>query len=705
MTGFKHDSAGFLVGELLDVNRELLDAQGASMSVWRGIRSDVRAIARSLGVEMRTSGGRSGSNGAGPARDASGRYVRRVDAPAGRSGSSGGRGTSVGARQAGTPRTAASTAERTSTGTATAGGRSNRTRGVGAGGAASPEDVNSRDALGRFSAGQGHAGASDKGESNMTGRLTDAIGRLGDSLDGADQIDPTITALKEVRDVVSPLGRGLFSMFGRGAERKKEVWYKRLLRAITGKKAAEAGGGVAGDVQSGSFMGTMTGEMLPMLMKYALPVLTAIGGVILAGLSLLGGVKLGEFIYKWLTDSGLMSKLFDAADSIKKSFSDVADWVKGKYDGAKEVVKTAVSDFQKGSQEKTDPVKYAPPVLDQSGRNANDPRRTDRAEAVRSDGRMINDPRRLDAAPLDELPPATSMAQRAGRFAGGVKNFFKTGSSQQRAFETGGSYSAGNIGGLSDAQTRALVASTAMTESSGGKLGVVNSAGYMGRYQAGAGWLADAGLINGGAKNVTAAMRKDGFTNEYKWGESGKMTEFLKNDKNWTGNLNYQKYLSSADTQDTAFKTNSDAAYKALMADPNIKDKSPESMAGLLKARHISGLGGARTVGSSNATGPVDSNGTSARKYFDDVAKDKSGFLGAYTSGATVTAGAARIPPVVIPSATPDRIAPAPSAAVPEKLNTTKQAPIKVSMRETIGQDVGDRGIAHVVSGGLGMMP
>ena len=74
------------------------------------------------------------------------------------------------------------------------------------------------------------------------------------------------------------------------------------------------------------------------------------------------------------------------------------------------------------------------------------------------------------------------------------------------------------------------------------------------------------------------------------------------------------------------------------MANPNVTDKSPESIAGLLKARHIAGMGGALTV-AKGGSGASDSNGTSARKYYDDVAKDKNGFLSAYTGGATVAAG------------------------------------------------------------------
>ncbi|MCA7012971.1 glucosaminidase domain-containing protein [Dickeya dadantii] len=190
----------------------------------------------------------------------------------------------------------------------------------------------------------------------------------------------------------------------------------------------------------------------------------------------------------------------------------------------------------------------------------------------------------------------------------------------QRALATGAAYKQGDIAGLDDAHTRALVASTAATESAGGKLDIRNSAGYLGRYQAGASWLADAGLIAGGANAVIAAMKADGFTNEYKWGKSGGMTRFLKNKNNWKNGLDYDKYLSSAEVQDTAFKTNSDKAYKQLLKEGTIKpNMSQDEIAGILKARHIGGIGGARKA-AKGIEGAKDANGTSALKYKNDLA-------------------------------------------------------------------------------------
>lgn len=55
MALLKHDSAGFLVGELLDVERDLLKVHQQGLSIWRGVRTDVAAIALVMGVSRRAS--------------------------------------------------------------------------------------------------------------------------------------------------------------------------------------------------------------------------------------------------------------------------------------------------------------------------------------------------------------------------------------------------------------------------------------------------------------------------------------------------------------------------------------------------------------------------------------------------------------------------------------------------------------------------
>ena len=270
-----------------------------------------------------------------------------------------------------------------------------------------------------------------------------------------------------------------------------------------------------------------------------------------------------------------------------------------------------------------------------------------------------------------------------------------------KSFATGAEYRSGNIGGLDDANTRGLVASTAMTESGGGKLDVINKQGYMGRYQAGAGWLADAGMINGGGAAVQAAMKRDGFSNEWKWSESGGMTRFLDDSANWKEGLSKEKYLASADLQDTAFKANSDSAYSALTKAGRIIPgvTSQADIAGLLKARHLSGLGGAKSV-ADGKEGPKDANGTTARKYFNDVALDKHGLTAAYLAPSMPTATASSSAPSVPSSPSIPTIADAPPVVDPMASTGGKTVSVTAATPD-VGQDLRERRFAHIVTGGM----
>lgn len=704
----RHDSQGFLAGDAIDIGRAL--------SAWSDIRADVRAIRQAMSGGSKNqrpapapSAGRPIRPAATPGlRDNLGRFVRRdspgpapdrqkaVTRPAGRTraaSSSESDQTTSRAHSPVTPVTPVTPAMR-----------------AGSSGA-------------RTESSSGPAVAGDGVLRGLFERLAGAASATGGALENADP------AVKAAQEVAQPLARGYGMLTGNRSEKRKEGWFRRIYGSLAGFRKEESvfnkaankslknledkpvSGGADGD---GGFWSKIFGSGL---LTAFIPVIAAIGTGLVA-----------------------MAPVIAAALAVA-----LAVWL------AKKALETpagveAKANFDKGVAEQASPVRFAPPVLDASGRNMNDPRRLDRAGAMTADGRMINDPRRIDAAPLaesTELPPATSMAQRAGRFAGWAKRIFKNGTDlqgdagdpvnrskmtkkqraaadlKQRSLETGAQYSAGNIGGLDDTQTRALVASTVMTESHGGDPRAINpSNGFMGRYQAGAGWLSDAGLIKGGNGALKKAMAKDGFTlggpgQEDKWGQQGGMTRFLKDDANWNNGLSYEKYLGSADTQDKAFKTNSDAAYNSLMKNPAVKDKSPENMAGLLKARHIAGLGGAVRM-AQGMTGAADSNGTTARKYYDDVAKDKDGFLVAYTSGAASARMAA--PAMVLPVQTafaaapkaPTFAAPPPIADAPPVINplgtgADSKRQISVTLpAQDVGQDVKDRRIAHIATGAIG---
>ncbi|MGJ7607135.1 hypothetical protein ACSFA7_22560 [Variovorax sp. LT1R20] len=789
-SGFRHDAAGFLVGEIVESNRDLMRAQTQGVAIWKTIRNDVKAIARAVGAEV-SNNVRMSRPGAVPrapsVRTSGGNYVggprAAVAQPA--------------ARGAPAQRSAVSRASAAVV-------------------VAQPRGTN-----GRFVAGQRPArgGGDGGGSSGRTlGRMNDVLGKLASSLQVADNVDPMLNAAKEIKDVVSPLGRGLFSLLGRTAERKKERWYQRILKALapgSQKAQQQQGGGgffgmgadggmlgsllgTAGGSAAGGLLGALLGKGGKLLkggggLLRRIPILGALlagggalasifgggtrdekfrgvgeaGGMLAGGLTgakggallgafggpigavvgaLLGGAggmllgeRFGAQVGLWtksLVDADLPGKAAEAfkvataaigaawgslSSDAKAAWDDIttkaSQWLDSARAGLDSVGKTlgdagnAINTWVEGKtgiNMKGAAGSAATSVSNAAGSAWDATKNAASAgwSAAKGYGSDALDAAKVGAAAM--VPNTVKRAYDAGAAAASkagsaVRGAFK--GAEARAQETGKAYAAGNIGGLDDAQTRALVASTALTESGGGKLDVVNKLGFAGRYQAGAGWLADAGLIKGGASAVRAAMKADGYTREADWGKAGGMTRFLKDDKNWNGGMTYDGFLKSASVQDAAFKTNSDATYRSLMKSGTINANTPQAeVAGLLKARHLAGLGGAMAV-ARGGTGAVDANGTSAKKYFNDVALDKNGFNASYRGVVSAGSTASMLASSSVPSSVPATIPKAAEVrdpAVPLNGAGAGRGTINISTPEVIGQNVSDRGIAHIASGGLG---
>lgn len=233
----------------------------------------------------------------------------------------------------------------------------------------------------------------------------------------------------------------------------------------------------------------------------------------------------------------------------------------------------------------------------------------------------------------DIVDAANNFADDTVDFVTGGDNSIWTGETANlkgvsaKAVHTASQYKAGNIGGLDDAMTRRLVASTVQTESAGGNPSAVNSGGYLGRYQAGAAWLADAGMIRGGADAVKGAKKRDGYggKSDWAWASSGGMTKFLKDSRNWTEGMSREKYLSSPDIQDKAFQKATSKSYDQLKRMGAITSSTSQAeVAGLLKAAHLGGAGNANKV-AKGGVGATDANGTSTRKYYNDIVQNKDG--------------------------------------------------------------------------------
>lgn len=172
------------------------------------------------------------------------------------------------------------------------------------------------------------------------------------------------------------------------------------------------------------------------------------------------------------------------------------------------------------------------------------------------------------------------------------------------------------INGLNEAQTRAYVGNTMLTES-GGKQGVVNSYGYIGQYQFGADALADNGLVDAGKLRAAKKAWGKGW---YKGGHQA----FMQDNSNWKIEGGQAAFLANKKLQDDTFVKYTNRNLAGGMRSGAINANSPpEQIAAYAKAAHLKGVGGANNL-FVRGLDSVDANGTSARAYADGAAKSMS---------------------------------------------------------------------------------
>ena len=192
---------------------------------------------------------------------------------------------------------------------------------------------------------------------------------------------------------------------------------------------------------------------------------------------------------------------------------------------------------------------------------------------------------------------------------------------KEKAVATALEYQQGNIAGLDDATTRRLVASVVLNESRGGDLAITNQAGFVGRYQAGATWLAAAAYVDQDKLNTSMSEHRS----EWAWAKSGGMTPFLEDASNWKNGLSLDNYKQSAALQDGAFKINADGTYhRAIKQGVLDGEKPPLHIAGFLKADHMIGYGAA-VAASTGGRAIRDANGISNYDYLHDITRNRDG--------------------------------------------------------------------------------
>lgn len=646
----RSDSQGFLIGELVESSNEQIDVLKTGNRTLGRIDSNVSAIARALGVAARSNG-----KVQEPAGRGSGGGGSRASGARGGAGSvSGGRSMPAQRSGFGAPNARA---------TVSPAGRDSRGRFVARTGS-SKAGEGGRDDKGRFTpGGSGDGGGSGGG--GLLGRLgglTDAIKGIGN---GADQIDPTLAAMSEVKGVVEPLGRGFMAMFGRNVAQKKERWYNRIWKTLTNieRKPVNSGpGGMPMDAGDSSVMGGVAG----LASRFLPAILTAVGAVLAVGIGALAGTAIGTALYDWLTKSGLMAKIFDSID-----------FVIGKFKKIPEAIAEVKNNFNKGQNEVLNPVKSAPPLLDSSGRNLNDARRLDVATAAGPDGRMINDPRRLDAA-AGELPPSTSVAQSLGRGKGYAGKFLR----DKMGFVP-----------LTDendpTKNMAEKARAKRVLASGGGYNVIEkNDGSVVRQDGARNWRNNnpGNIEDGKFARSMGAIGSDGRFAVFPDYETGrKAKESLIFEGNGYKNLALKdaisRYAPPSENNTVAYQNavlGSVGNQNKRMGDYTLSERS----AILDSMQKVEGY----KVGRTSVSGPPGGPNLYMPKSATTI--NTAGGYKAYS-------------PPVMPSFATAKIPAAPEVQIPTP-SAGKDRPMEVSVRQPVGQEISDRGIAQIASGGIG---
>lgn len=156
-----------------------------------------------------------------------------------------------------------------------------------------PQD---RGADGRFAGG----GRDDAGLASAAGRVLTGLG-AGGAMGGAERVDPLIGAAGEIREVVAPLGRAAGALMGRSGEPEDVGLLRKLWRDLRGLRRESLAGDRATrrglkDVQEAALAsrdggGGILSTLASVLPAAVAPVIATVGGIASKIGGLLGGVR------------------------------------------------------------------------------------------------------------------------------------------------------------------------------------------------------------------------------------------------------------------------------------------------------------------------------------------------------------------------------------------------------------------------------
>lgn len=416
-----------------------------------------------------------------------------------------------------------------------------------------------------------------------------------------------------------------------------------------------------------------------------------VGAIVMSIIGWFGGEKLGDIIGRYAGEAFSGFRGSDMQKRILETWDTNVAFLQSAWDGIKTVTDSISEWASKAFDDvKTKVAEIAAPVIEQAKENAG----------------LLNESIKRSTGGWDIKEDLSLAGQEVLKVygkgkakAGEVTDILKEGwqlakESVQGPLGIDGTAGA-TITGLNAQQTQALTNDVKRTESKGsGGPRAENAEGFIGQYQFGADALADSGLIH---LDKLKSAKKAGSFNQ---------TDFLNDSSNWKIAGGKESYLGDTTLQDKAFIDFTNRNIKSGMVAGSIsKHDSAEKIAGYAKAAHIAGSGGANDL-FLHGIDRADSNGTKASKYARDgsaaVASIKSPTVEAYMPVQTVNAVSNKAPIVTVPTfAKPAPIVAAP--VIPERMgsdNGNKGQTTTVTKGE-VGQDVQDRKIAHLVTGGL----
>lgn len=268
----EHDSQGFLVGDPIDLGKMptyLLDIKRDVAAIRNAVIPPVNSTRRQRAASAPTST---------PQRDASGRFVSQRNANV---------AVPTGSRRA----EAGVKALAESIGLSNGQQKSaiERMRTASRKGAASA--ANGRDAAGRFVGGEGSGGSASK---TAVSALANQLSKFSNMGAGLEDVDPSVKAFREVAE---PMKRGI-EFFSGGKDDKQTSWLKKIFKSLnffhkedtvynkaakkTLKSIEEKTGVSGGD--GGSFSGAATGSIVGRIVPWLIGGIAGIGGAIISGI-------------------------------------------------------------------------------------------------------------------------------------------------------------------------------------------------------------------------------------------------------------------------------------------------------------------------------------------------------------------------------------------------------------------------------------